>query len=348
MADNPSFIKRLSIIVPIYNVRSYIEKCLRSLENQDIPKEDYEIICINDGSQDESSEVVKNLQKEFDNIILIDQDNQGVSGARNCGINKARGNYILFVDADDFVDANSFASILKVAEETEIQVSFLGYIVLKENGKVRYKVNYEQYFNQIKGGIETYFITHHEDYKDPDGLWGVLIKLEFLNYNNLQFLPNTHYLEDGEFMARVLCLADRCVLNGRSFYQHTTRSGSATHSKLFNSEKAVNGFFLAATNLKKFQQEQNLNREQRDFLNQPICKFVVLTVVSALKPFSLMKIVGIRKKLNGSGLGNLRLDSVDKVYKKFGYFYNKSLLLLIIYQYIIYRINAIRLRITSE
>ena len=83
---------QLSIILPIYNVAPYVEKCIRSLEDQDIPKDTYEIICVNDGSPDNSQQIVEKLQQEFSNIILINQKNQGVSVARNVGIEKARGN----------------------------------------------------------------------------------------------------------------------------------------------------------------------------------------------------------------------------------------------------------------
>lgn len=84
--------KRLSIIIPMYNVENYVERCIMSLENQDISKADYEIICINDGSPDDSRGVIVRLQEKFSNIVLIDQENRGVSNARNNGINAARGN----------------------------------------------------------------------------------------------------------------------------------------------------------------------------------------------------------------------------------------------------------------
>ena len=90
--------KSLSIIIPIYNVAPYVERCIRSLEDQDIPKDDYEIICINDGSPDNCREIVEQLQQEFSNIILINQENQGVSMARNNGIDLSEGKYLLFVD----------------------------------------------------------------------------------------------------------------------------------------------------------------------------------------------------------------------------------------------------------
>uniref|UniRef100_UPI0030DB473E glycosyltransferase family 2 protein n=1 Tax=uncultured Imperialibacter sp. TaxID=1672639 RepID=UPI0030DB473E len=102
---------KLSIIVPVYNVEEYLERCVRSLEDQDIPRSDYEIIVVNDGSPDNSKEVVERLQRELSNIILINQENQGVSMARNAGIDRASGEYLVVVDPDDYVAPNSFASI---------------------------------------------------------------------------------------------------------------------------------------------------------------------------------------------------------------------------------------------
>ena len=79
---------QLSIIIPMYNVAPYVERCIRSLEDQDIPRNEYELICINDGSPDNCREIVEQLQLEFSNIVLINQINQGVSVARNNGIDK--------------------------------------------------------------------------------------------------------------------------------------------------------------------------------------------------------------------------------------------------------------------
>jgi hypothetical protein len=113
-------------------------------------------------------------------------------------------------------------------------------------------------------------------------MWAVLFAAKFMNDNKLRFLPDVPYLEDGEFIARILCLAERCIFHRQSFYLRTTRPGSATNSGLFHSGKAIKGFTLAACNLKNFQQKQNLNEIQRKFLNQPIAKFVLLSVNSSL------------------------------------------------------------------
>ena len=86
-------------------------------EDQDLPEEEYEIIVINDGLLDRCREIVEGLQKEFSNIILINQENQGVSMARNNGISRAQGEFIMFVDADDYVSINTFKHILEKIQD---------------------------------------------------------------------------------------------------------------------------------------------------------------------------------------------------------------------------------------
>lgn len=96
----------LSFIVPVYNAEAYIEECLQSLLDQDLPKEDYEIICVNDGSRDGSLEVLQKFAREYPNILVIDKENGGVATARNSGLAAAGGEYVWFVDSDDFIRKN--------------------------------------------------------------------------------------------------------------------------------------------------------------------------------------------------------------------------------------------------
>ena len=126
---------RLSIVLPMYKVEAFVEKCVRSLLNQDIPREDYEIICVNDGSPDKSRELVLGLQKEAANVLLIDQENQGVSMARNRGMESARGKYLLFVDPDDAVVENTLGMILKEMESAGAQMAVPGYLYLDPSGR---------------------------------------------------------------------------------------------------------------------------------------------------------------------------------------------------------------------
>lgn len=269
---------KLSIIIPMYNVAPYVDKCIRLLENQDIPHSEYEIICVNDGSPDTCKEIVQKLQKEFTNITLIDQQNQGVSMARNNAIDIAKGEYILFIDPDDYVDSNSFKRVLSTADGSFAEITFLGYTILNEDRSVRIRVFNEVNRGHVYSGIDAYFIARGNGKTDPDRLWAVLIERKFIETHSLRFLSDVPYLEDGELMARMMCLAERCVFDGYSFYQRTTRRGSATNSNLFYSERAVDGFIKAALHLKEFQQNHVLSPSQRLFLNQPIVKFTHLSL----------------------------------------------------------------------
>ena len=92
----------LPIIIPVYNVEQFVEKCIRSCESQDVAKDRYEIIVVNDGAKDNSLEVVQRVAAEYDNIRVFSQPNAGLSAARNMGMRLAKGEYYMFVDSDDW------------------------------------------------------------------------------------------------------------------------------------------------------------------------------------------------------------------------------------------------------
>lgn len=339
---------KLSVIVPMYNVEPYLERCIRSMENQDIPEEDYEIICINDGSKDNCKSIIETLQKEFDNIRLIDQENQGVSRARNNGIGQAGGDYLLFVDPDDYVEASTFGRILHKAYETNAEVSFLGFTVLDEKGNEKRRIFNELHSDICYTGPQAYFVARSDRDVDPDRLWAVLLKREFMALNSLKFLPDVPFLEDGELISRILCLAERCIFDGRSFYQRTTRPGSATNSKLFSSEKATRGFFLAAENLKNFQNRIPADTERKEFLNQPICKFVILIIDPSRISFKPGLIAKLDARLKASDLRRLELKSVDNEYTRLGRWYNISVWVFVVCRIIDVKLKAIRLHLARN
>ena len=108
---------KLSIIIPAFNAASYIEKCVRSCEKQDVKKDEYEVIIVDDGSTDNTKDCVKTLQKEFSNIIYIFQENARQGAARNNGLRIAKGVYIWYVDADDWIEENCLGEILRRIEK---------------------------------------------------------------------------------------------------------------------------------------------------------------------------------------------------------------------------------------
>jgi len=316
--------KLLSIIIPMYNVAPYLERCIRSLQDQDIGSDNFEIICINDGSPDNSRDIVLRLRTEFANIVLIDQENQGVSRARNNGINSALGTYLLFVDPDDYVESHSFGRVLSIAKSKDAQVFFLGFSFLTETGAIRSTTIYSGYTNKIVKGTDAYSISRGNGLIDPDRMWAILFNRHFFDRNGLRFLPDVPYLEDGEFIARILCLADRCIFDDLLFYIRTTRRGSATNSNLFHSEKARKGFLLGVANLKQFQAEKGLDGIQREFMNQPILKFVLLVVTSSNSMGNLSILAESIKSLNRLSVKRVDLKGCNKLYRFYGNAYNAS------------------------
>ncbi len=119
--------KALSIIIPVYNAEKYLAECLDSCLNQDIPAEDYEIICVNDGSTDGSAEILERYAREHSNVRFITQPNGGVSVARNTGIDAARGEYIWFVDADDLIQRNCLAGLRRRLGEAPVDKLSFGH-----------------------------------------------------------------------------------------------------------------------------------------------------------------------------------------------------------------------------
>lgn len=118
--------KQLSIIIPVYNTGKYLDDCLTSLLHQDIPHEQYEIICVNDGSTDNSLEILNGYASDNENIQVIDQQNAGHAAARNVGLQAAQGRYVWFVDSDDYIDAGCLGFLLRILNENQIDFLTVG------------------------------------------------------------------------------------------------------------------------------------------------------------------------------------------------------------------------------
>lgn len=115
----------LSVIIPAYNVEKYIGECLDSLVRQNIDKEEYEVICVDDGSSDKTPEILDEYAKQYSNICVIHKENEGVSVARNVGIENAVGEYLWFVDSDDFIVHNIFKDIKEFQKENMSDIMFV-------------------------------------------------------------------------------------------------------------------------------------------------------------------------------------------------------------------------------
>lgn len=318
--------KKLSIIIPAYKVDGYIEKCIRSLENQDLPKDEYEIIVTNDGSPDRCREILEGLQNEFLNLILINQENQGVSMARNNAIAKAQGEYILPIDPDDYVVPNVLKSVYENAKSRNLDVLYLAYEIFDREGNSVWETDYASKNETVFDGVEGYFAPRSVEMKDPDRSWAVLYRLEMLNEHGINYPKNVPFLEDGLFLGKVFTVAKRVGFSSAKFYQRTIRQGSATNSKLLFSKKAIDGFLLAVEDLMKFAKAIPSGSKQRGLINHVMAKFVFLPLSSCLKSNKFKEFTEIVKSLKKLGLKKVDLEGCSGIYLRYGKAYNKSLL----------------------
>lgn len=127
---------KISIVIPIYNGEKYINRCFKSIIKQTLSFEDFQIILINDGSLDNTEFVCKKLEKKYKNVNYYYKVNGGVSSARNMGISKAKGKYILFLDHDDYLDNDYIELVYNFAEKNNLNIVRSGYKIINENNEI--------------------------------------------------------------------------------------------------------------------------------------------------------------------------------------------------------------------
>ena len=130
---------KISIIVPVYNTEKYLSKCLNSLIKQTY--KDIEIIVVNDGSKDKSLEIAKKIAKQDNRIKVFNKENGGLSSARNFGIEKASGEYIGFVDSDDYIKENMFEILYNMIKEANAKIAICGWYLVEDNQII--SINFE-------------------------------------------------------------------------------------------------------------------------------------------------------------------------------------------------------------
>lgn len=228
---------RLSIIVPVYNVADYLAKCLDSLLAQDIPQNEYEIIVVNDGSTDNSVEIAKQYADKFSNIILVNQVNQGLSGARNTGIARTRGEYVQFVDSDDYLEENVLGGLLKQIEKDKLDVLRFKYQNVRIDSEGKHEIF--QPYKQSNFLFDNYSKEPINGVDFLNQCFGTacyavmfLIKRELLVDC---IFKSGIYFEDTEWTPRMLIKAGRVASTDTIVYNYLMREGSIT--KAVNKDK---------------------------------------------------------------------------------------------------------------
>lgn len=215
----------ISVIVPIYNVKMYLEKCLSSLAAQTY--KDLEVVLIDDGSTDGSDVICKQFTEQNSNFRYFRQENKGISAARNAGIEQAHGKFLAFVDADDWVEADMFEVLYRVIHETNADISACHYIVEKDGEII-------QSF-EASGEVEVF--SPQNKYKEllfswkrycGVNVWGKLFRRELLT--EIRFPEYATVGEDAVFMCELLPHVKEYAYCWFCKYHYTQRSTSLTHA----------------------------------------------------------------------------------------------------------------------
>lgn len=208
----------ISIIVPTYNVEKYIRTCIESILAQTY--RNVEVIIVNDGSTDQSLAVISDLICSHHNVKVINQKNQGLSVARNTGIDVATGKYITFVDADDKIMPGFVSSLYQIADKTGADIvrgSFRDF-----NGNI--PKDWAPDFN-VPTNCGTIVLDQFLSSNISFVVWSSIYRLDFINSNHIRFTPGI-LLEDGDFTTRAYMLAKLVATSPEPNYAYRIRQGS--------------------------------------------------------------------------------------------------------------------------
>ena len=201
---------KISAVVPVYNCEKYLSKTLDSCLSQDIG--DFEIICVNDGSTDSSLEILESYKNKDSRIIVIDQENTGAGIARNRALKTAKGEFVAFIDADDwYPDEHVWSFLYSKAKENNVKAA--GGIV---NRYFYDKVD-ELYPERVKRVFSTNSVVHYSDIQYDYGYQAYIFEREYLRINNIN-LAETKRFQDPPFLVKALSYADKIYVSGKVTY----------------------------------------------------------------------------------------------------------------------------------
>lgn len=273
---------KVSVIVPFYNVEKYIKKCLNSLINQTL--EEIEIILVNDGSQDNSYEIAKQFQEKYPNKIkYYEKPNGGLGDARNFGINYATGEYIAFLDSDDYVELTAYEEMYEKAKQ--------------ENADMVECDFWWEYPDKKREDIGLEYANQKEMlYKSRVVAWNKLIKTEiYKNHPEARFSVGLRY-EDVEGFYKILPYINKVGYVRKCFIHYIQRSGSISNTQNKRNEE----IFTVLENVIDYYKENNLYDKFQEELEYVYSRYLLCS--------SFLRIVKIKDK-------NIKRELLNKTWK---------------------------------
>ncbi len=214
----------LSFIIPVYNLEDYIGATLDSILQNEFDFE-YEILVVNDGSLDNSRKIVEEYAEKFKRVILFNNENHGVSYARNFGIEKARGRYITFVDGDDLIEANVYVEMMRKIKEGSYDFVQCSFATVRDQNTLYMQFSKTEELCDKERMFELFFAPDKRIY---NSCWGKIINKEGIS--NIRFNEELVVAEDQRFLFDILYNAEKILLIKEVGYRYFERSNSAMRS----------------------------------------------------------------------------------------------------------------------
>ena len=220
---------KLSIIVPVYNVEKYIRPCFESIFHQGLDDDCFEVIIVNDGTKDNSMEMIADIISKHKNVTVINQENQGLSVARNNGIALAKGEYLLLPDSDDLLIYNSLPYLLKHALSSKADLVVADFLKLEDEDVKKLDMNTikqkdGKIIEKTGGRLFLEDLNPYQSY-----IWRTLFRRQFILDNNLYYTPGIKY-QDVPYTHECYLKAQKCLRINWLLNIYRRRSGSATYS----------------------------------------------------------------------------------------------------------------------
>lgn len=255
---------KFSIIVPIYKVEKFIDRCVESLIRQTYSN--IEIILVDDGSPDKCPEICDSYAEIDNRIVVIHKQNGGLSDARNFGIEAASGDYVIFVDSDDYVEVDMCENLFPYSQKNVDVIIGDAFV---EGGMKDYSHIKE---TEIMDG-ETYLLKAYQQKKAPMVAWLNVYKNYFLKKNKLRFKKGVLH-EDEEFTPRALLLANSIIVSGVCFYHYILREDSITTQK--DKRKNAIDLFSICCELESLYNELYNDELRKYLIDSLVCKYLSL------------------------------------------------------------------------
>lgn len=261
--------KRISIIIPVYNAEKYICECVESLYRQGLEETFFEVILINDGSTDKSMEIISSLIEKHSNLLLINQTNQGVSIARNNGLQKAQGEYVWFVDADDLIVDNCLPQLLDLTEKYNLDILKIGLAFFRHSPDEIMAETPAQNYVCKNGGT-----SFSEDYSPKqEFVFLYLYQREYLISNHLHFLEHISFCEDMHFTISAILPASRVIYYPIQVYLYRQHETSVVHTICC---KYIHSLSLVTGQITRILKESRLDRKTKTKLKSCIVHLLAL------------------------------------------------------------------------